>query len=187
MGFLGNWFLAAWDIVRGRKLSGIPGVDSFYSLKVTGADGADFDLAAVRGKVVLVVNTATGCGFAPQFSELEALQRRFGPSGFLVLGFPSNDFLGQEPKSDQEIKEFCQLTYDVSFPLMKKAPVGGREVQQTFQFLTTSPGHHGVVLWNFEKFLIDKKGRVVGRWRSAVKPLDAQITEAIERTLSEPA
>jgi glutathione peroxidase len=133
------------------------------------------------GQVLLVVNTASKCGFTPQYEGLEALQQRFGPSGFSVLGFPSNDFRGQEPGSEEQIQEFCTLTYGVKFPMFEKVHVTGPETTALYQRLQAatgvSPG------WNFHKYLVARDGRVVGNWPSKVKPDDPALVAAIEREL----
>jgi glutathione peroxidase len=133
------------------------------------------------GQVLLVVNTASKCGFTPQYEGLEALQQRFGPGGFSVLGFPSNDFRGQEPGSEEQIQEFCTLTYGVKFPMFEKVHVTGPETTALYQRLQAatgvSPG------WNFHKYLVARDGRVVGNWPSKVKPDDPALVAAIEREL----
>jgi len=137
------------------------------------------------GKVLLIVNTASKCGFTPQYEALEALQKQFGPQGFAVLGFPSNDFKGQEPGSEEQIQEFCTLTYGVKFPMYEKVHVTGPETTTLYQRLHdatgVSPG------WNFHKYLVSRDGRVVGNWPSKVKPDDPDLVAAIERELQAPA
>ena len=138
-----------------------------------------------RGQVLLVVNTASKCGFTPQYEGLEALQQRFAGKGFSVLGFPSNDFKGQEPGSEAEIQEFCTLTYGVKFPMYEKLHVTGAQTAPLYQRLQaatgTAPG------WNFHKYLVARDGRVVGNWPSKVKPDDPALVAAIERELKTPA
>lgn len=138
-----------------------------------------------KGSPILIVNTASRCGFAGQYDALEALHKRFGPHGLVVLGFPSNDFLNQEPGTDVEIESVCRLNHGVTFPLLPKASVSGSEKQPLFKFLTESgPSDlRGSVRWNFEKFLLDRGGRLVGRWRSYVSPRSGSIVRAIESTL----
>ncbi|WDJ96610.1 glutathione peroxidase [Xanthomonas campestris pv. incanae] len=137
------------------------------------------------GKVVMVVNTASKCGFTPQYEGLEALNQRFGSRGFTVLGFPSNDFQGQEPGSEKQIQEFCTLTYGVKFPMFEKVHVLGAQATPLYQRLTretgVAPG------WNFHKYLIGRNGHVVAQFPSKVKPDDAQVLAAIERELKAPA
>lgn len=137
------------------------------------------------GKVLLVVNTASKCGYTPQYEGLEALQQRYGANGFAVLGFPSNDFRGQEPGSEAEIQEFCTLTYGVKFPMYEKVHVTGPETTELYRRLRdatgVSPG------WNFHKYLVSRDGKVVGNWPSKVKPDDPALVAAIERELKAPA
>lgn len=140
-----------------------------------------------KGSPILVVNTATQCGFAGQYDALEEIHMKFGPQGLVVLGFPSNDFLGQEPGTDSEIESACRINHGVTFPLFSKASVKGPHKQPLFAFLTEhGPTElRGSVRWNFEKFLIDRQGRLVGRWRSYVRPESKGIVRAIERVLGE--
>jgi glutathione peroxidase len=142
-------------------------------------------LLPYRGNVVLVVNTASKCGFARQYDALEALYQRYAPRGLVVVGFPSNDFLGQEPGSDQEIESTCRLNHGVTFPLMPKASVKGMTKQPLFEFLTEHGPHdlRGSVKWNFEKFLLDREGHLIGRWRSYVSPDSRSLVSAIEGVL----
>lgn len=136
---------------------------------------------AYGGKVVLVVNTASKCGFTPQYEGLEALQKKYAAQGFTVLGFPSNDFMGQEPGSEAQIKEFCTLTYGVKFPMFEKVSVKGPEATSLYRELT---GATGVAPgWNFHKYLLARDGRVVANFSSKVKPDDAELVTAIEREL----
>ncbi len=137
------------------------------------------------GKVLLVVNTASKCGFTPQYEGLEALQQRYGASGFSVLGFPSNDFRGQEPGSEEQIQEFCTLTYGVKFPMYEKVVVTGADATPLYQRLRAATGVEPG--WNFHKYLVSRDGRVVGNWPSKVKPDDPALVAAIERELKAPA
>ena len=159
---------------------------SFFDLSATDIEGKTADMKRFQGKVLLVVNTASKCGYTEQYKGLQALQDKYGANGFTVLGFPSNDFGGQEPGSNGEIKKFCALKYAVTFPMFSKNPVKGNEKQPIYQFLTsTAPAEDsGEVKWNFEKFLISSNGKVVGRFRSSVAPEDFKITSQIEKYLS---
>ncbi|MDF2818852.1 MAG: vitamin transporter permease [Stenotrophomonas rhizophila] len=134
------------------------------------------------GKVLLVVNTASKCGFTPQYEALEGLQTRYAARGFSVLGFPSNDFKGQEPGSEKEIQEFCTLTYGVKFPMFQKVQVTGTDATPLYQRLTAATGV--APGWNFHKYLLSRDGRVVAQFSSKVKPDDKQLVAAIERELS---
>ncbi len=134
------------------------------------------------GKVLLVVNTASKCGFTPQYEGLEALQRSYAARGFSVLGFPSNDFKGQEPGDEAQIQEFCTLTYGVKFPMFQKVQVTGAQATPLYQRLTAATGV--APGWNFHKYLIARDGRVVAQFPSRTKPDDAALVAAIERELS---
>ncbi len=138
-----------------------------------------------KGEVMLLVNTASKCGFASQYDALEELYQRYRERGFVVIGFPSNDFMGQEPKGDAEIQSSCRINHGVTFPLMPKGVVRGKERQPVFAFLTEEgPAElRGPVRWNFEKFLLDREGFLVGRWRSYVTPESASIRRGIESLL----
>ena len=153
---------------------------------VTGADGQPVDLSAYAGKVLLIVNTASKCGFTPQYAGLEALQRRFADKGFAVLGFPCNQFGAQEPGDAEEIRNFCSLTYDVTFPMFAKVDVNGETAVPLYETLRSVPDSAGVagdVQWNFEKFLVAPSGEVVGRYRPQVEPESAELIAAIEAVL----
>ncbi len=134
------------------------------------------------GKVLLVVNTASKCGFTPQYEGLEALQQKYSARGFSVLGFPSNDFKGQEPGSEAQIQEFCTLTYGVKFPMFQKVQVTGKDATPLYQRLAAATGVEPG--WNFHKYLVARDGRVVAQFPSKVKPDDAGLVAAIERELS---
>lgn len=157
----------------------------FYALSAENIDGLKQPLSTYAGKVTLVVNTASECGYTPQYKDLEALYRKYKDKGLVVLGFPSNDFGGQEPGSNAEIKKFCTMKYKVSFPMFSKNPVKGPEKQPTFAYLTekANPSLKGEVDWNFEKFLINKKGELVGRYKSKVSPTSNEIETAIVTAL----
>jgi glutathione peroxidase len=145
------------------------------SIPVTAADGSQTDLSAHKGKVLLVVNVASKCGFTPQYEGLEALHRRYGDKGFEVLGFPCNQFGAQEPGNAEEIASFCSLTYDVSFPLLGKIDVNGKDAAPIYRHLKSeAPGLHGseAIKWNFTKFLVDRSGKVVKRYAPQTKPED---------------
>jgi glutathione peroxidase len=134
------------------------------------------------GKVLLVVNTASKCGFTPQYEGLEALQKKYAARGFSVLGFPSNDFKGQEPGSEKDIQDFCTLTYGVKFPMFQKVQVTGDDATPLYQRLTAATGV--APGWNFHKYLVSRDGKVVAQFPSKVKPDDAELVKAIERELS---
>jgi glutathione peroxidase len=138
-----------------------------------------------QGSALLIVNTATKCGFASQYDALEGLYQKYRERGLVVLGFPSNDFLSQEPGNDEEIQATCRINHGVTFPLLPKAPVTGSDRQPVFTFLTEHGASDlkGAVRWNFEKFLIDKHGHLRGRWRSYVSPTSRSVIRAVESVL----
>ena len=144
-------------------------------IPVTAADGSQTDLSAYKGKVLLVVNTASKCGFTPQYEGLEELQKAYSERGFSVLGFPCNQFGAQEPGNAEEIANFCSLTYDVTFPLLGKIDVNGPKAAPLYQHLKKeAPGVLGseAIKWNFTKFLVDRSGKVVKRYAPQTKPED---------------
>lgn len=159
--------------------------DNIYALQAKSIDGKSVSLEQYKGKVALIVNTASKCGFTPQYKALQALYDKYKDSGFVVLGFPSNDFLRQEPGGNAEIKKFCELRYGVTFPLFEKGPVKGKDTQPVFKHLKSTPigGKDGEIGWNFTKFLIDQDGRVAARFGSMTKPDSAKITSKIEALL----
>jgi len=171
------------------KPSGPAGmVDSpFYELKVTSIEGETEELSKYRGKVVLIVNTASKCGFTIQYADLQKLYDRFRERGLVVLGFPSNDFANQEPDSNKKIQEFCRVKFGVSFPMYERGHVKGGEIQPLFKLLTEKSGddYKGEVGWNFEKFLIDRKGALRGRFGSFSNPQCQSIVAKIEELLAE--
>ena len=155
---------------------------SFYDLKTLSLDGRPADLAQYRGKVSLVVNVASKCGYTPQYEGLEKLQRELKGKGFNVLGFPSNDFGGQEPGTAQEIATFCRLTYDVTFPMFEKVVTRkGADQSPIYRFLGQSGN---LPAWNFSKYVIDKQGRIVAFFPSEVTPDDPALRAAIGRALA---
>jgi glutathione peroxidase len=147
-------------------------------------DGADVDLGSYQGKVVLVVNVASRCGATPQYKGLQALYEKYKDKGFVVLGFPANDFGAQEPGSDDQIKEFCTSKYDVSFPMFSKITVKGVGKPKLYEVLTETADPAGEIGWNFEKFLIGKDGKVAGRFKTRVSPDDSELVAAIEAALA---
>ncbi|MFF2276351.1 glutathione peroxidase [Agromyces sp. NPDC058126] len=156
-------------------------------IPLTTIDGDAVTLADYADEVVMVVNVASKCGLTPQYTKLEELQREYGDRGFTVLGFPCNQFAGQEPGEASDIKEFCSMTYGVSFPLMEKTKVNGRNRHPLYEVLTKvedARGKAGRVKWNFEKFVIQPDGEVV-RFRPTTEPDDPEIIATIERGISE--
>jgi glutathione peroxidase len=154
---------------------------SFYDLKTSYLDGKPADLGVFRGKVTLAVNVASKCGFTPQYEGLEKLNRELAGKGFAVLGFPSNDFGGQEPGTAKEIADFCRLTYDVTFPMFSKLVTKpGSEQSPIYKFLGTS-GH--LPAWNFSKYVIGKDGRIIAFFPSDVTPESPELRRAITKAL----
>ncbi|MFI5609642.1 glutathione peroxidase [Amycolatopsis sp. NPDC051903] len=148
--------------------------------------GEDTTLGALGGKALLLVNVASKCGLTPQYTGLERLQERFGDKGFSVVGFPCNQFAGQEPGTAEEIRTFCSTTYGVTFPLMEKIDVNGEDRHPLYTSLTANTdadGEAGDVQWNFEKFLINADGEVAGRFRPRTEPEDDAVVTAIEAVL----
>ncbi|WP_081111025.1 glutathione peroxidase [Bdellovibrio bacteriovorus] len=160
---------------------------NFFELSATSISGKKVNFSTYRGKVVLVVNTASQCGFTPQLKELEDMYKKYADRGFVVLAFPSNDFK-QEKGENTEVQKFAEKEYGVTFPLFDKAPVSGKDKQPVYQFLTEKKP--GVLFkdvgWNFEKFLINRRGEVIERWSSVTKPSSDSITNAVEKALAEP-
>lgn len=154
---------------------------------VNDIDGKPAELKQYAGKVLLIVNVASKCGFTPQYAGLEALYLKYKDKGLVVLGFPANDFLWQEPGSDQEIKQFCTLKYSVTFPMFAKITVKGKEMAPLYTFLTeqkAQPEGAGKISWNFNKFIIDRKGNVAYRFGSRATPEDPALIKALEDLLA---
>lgn len=145
--------------------------------------GEEKSLSEYRGKTVLVVNTASGCGFTRQYEGLQALHKKYSARGFAVLAFPANNFMGQEPGTDGEIRDFCSTKYKVTFPLFAKISVKGGEIAPLYAWLTHEGAHQGVIAWNFAKFLVGPTGEVAERFDPAVEPLDPEVVAAIEKLL----
>ncbi len=158
--------------------------DSIYDFKAVSINGEAADLASQQGKVMLIVNTASECGFTPQFKGLEQLWQDYGPQGFVVVGFPSNEFGGQDPGSNDEIASFCEMNYGVSFPMMGKIKVNGAEAHPLWKFLKgEKPGILGIeaIKWNFTKFLVGRDGTVLKRYAPNDAP--AKLRGDIEAAL----
>lgn len=158
---------------------------SIYDIAVKDIEGKDTTLAAYKGKVVLIVNVASHCGYTPQYKNLEAVYQKCKDQGFVVLGFPCNQFGGQEPGTNEEIKQFCTSKYDVTFPLFDKIDVNGANRHPLYVMLAgeTSP-FPGNIKWNFNKFLIGKDGKILKRFDSKVTPDSTEATEAITAALA---
>jgi glutathione peroxidase len=155
-----------------------------HDFSFTAIDGTALPLAAYRGRPVLLVNTASFCGFTPQYAELEALWRRYRGRGLVVIGVPSNDFGAQEPGSAQEIREFCEKSYAVDFPLTEKQTVVGAAAHPFFRWIAEELGEAGAPRWNFHKYLVAPDGSLAGAWPSAVRPSDGAILAELEPLLA---
>ncbi|MGN8225435.1 glutathione peroxidase [Gracilimonas sp. BCB1] len=159
---------------------------SLYDFTVQDIDGEEVSLEQYKGQVILVVNVASKCGYTPQYEGLQKIYEAYKDEGFVILGFPANNFNGQEPGTDQEIKQFCTLEYGVEFPMFSKVSVKGEDQAALFSYLTSLPNDDfdGEIKWNFEKFLIDKNGLLKRRFRSSVEPQSKPLVNAIEKELN---
>jgi glutathione peroxidase len=161
--------------------------NSVHDFTLNSIDGKPAPLSEYKGKVLLLVNVASKCGYTPQYAGLESLYRKYKDQGFVVIGFPANNFGAQEPGTNAEIKQFCSTKYNVSFPMYAKVSVKGSDTTPLYQFLTdksANPGRGGEIQWNFTKFLVDRDGKVVGRFEPAVTPDSPELTGAIEKALT---
>lgn len=153
---------------------------SVYDFKVTGLDGNPIDLSQYKGKKILIVNTASKCGYTPQYADLEKLYTTYKDK-LVIIGFPANNFAGQEPGTNKEISEFCTKNYGVTFPMSEKVDVKGDNIAPLFKYLTEEAKKLGVadpvIGWNFTKFLVDENGKLIAVFPSKVKPMDEQITK----------
>ncbi|MDX2129518.1 MAG: glutathione peroxidase [Chloroherpetonaceae bacterium] len=153
---------------------------SVYDIPVNTIEGKTSKLSEYKGKVILVVNVASECGYTPQYAELQSLYEAYGEKGLVVVGFPCNDFGGQEPGGSEEIKKFCSTNYKVTFPMYEKLSMQ----HPLYQYLTENAPEKGAVKWNFEKFLIGKDGKVLARFRSRVKPMSEEMKKSVEAALA---
>lgn len=152
------------------------------------ADGTPMPLNNYRGKVMVLVNVASRCGFTGQYAGLQRIFKKYEEQGFVVLGFPANDFMGQEPGTNEEIVSFCSLNYGVTFPIFAKISVKGRNQHELYRFLTnekTNPGFSDRISWNFNKFIVDRKGKVIARFGSMTGPENDELLATIEKALQE--
>ncbi|PIT99057.1 MAG: glutathione peroxidase [Bdellovibrionales bacterium CG10_big_fil_rev_8_21_14_0_10_45_34] len=174
--------LKGWQTAKNKEGQAIPA-----DLELTLLSGKKVQWSELEGRVKLIVNTASLCGFTPQLKDLQKLSADYGPKGLAVIGFPSNDFGKQEPGDSEEIGKFCEAQFQVRFPLLQKDHVRGRNKQEVYKYLTVKSGSalSGEVLWNFEKFLIDKNNLPVARARSWVKPYDKRLINKIEELLAQ--
>jgi len=159
---------------------------SIYDFTLNSITGQPVPLAQYKGKVVLLVNVASKCGYTPQYKGLEALYKKYEAQGFVILGFPANNFLWQEPGTNAEIQAFCSRNYNVTFPMFAKISVKGSDQAPLYQYLTdkkANPATGGGIGWNFTKFLVDRNGKIVARFDSSVEPESAEVRKAIEAAL----
>ena len=161
---------------------------SVLDFQVRDIDGKPVDLSRYKGEVLLIVNTASQCGYTPQYEGLESIYKKYKSRGFAVLAFPANEFGQQEPGTDSEIKSFCSSKYNVTFPLFAKIVVKGEGIHPLYQFLTdpeTNPRFAGAIPWNFTKFLVNRKGEVIARFEPQEKPSSEKVISTIEKALAE--
>ena len=157
-----------------------PVQNGIYNITMKTNAGDNKSLADYKGKILLIVNTASRCGFTPQLGSMEKLYQQYKDQGLEVLAFPANNFMGQEPGTDEEIKNFCFLKYKTTFPLFAKISVKGRDIHPLYQYLTEETDFPGSISWNFNKFLVDQHGNVVARFPSKIDPMAPQVTQKIE-------
>jgi glutathione peroxidase len=182
LGKLGTYLVFGVLLIMATSLFAASGI---YTFTLNSIDGKPAPLAEYKGKVVLLVNVASQCGYTPQYSALETIYEKYKDQGFVILGFPANNFGAQEPGTNEEIKTFCTRKYSVTFPMYSKISVKGADQAPLYAYLTkeTGPGITGDIKWNFTKFLVDRDGKVVQRFESAVTPDSKEVTSAIEKQL----
>jgi glutathione peroxidase len=179
-------FVKGRDANAGSNSFGKGTAKSVYDFTLKDAKGKDVKLEEFRGKVVMLVNVASKCGYTPQYDGLQKIYERYRDQGFTVLGFPANNFGAQEPGTNEEIQEFCRINYGVTFPVFSKISVKGDDKHPLYKYLTereTNPEFAGDIKWNFNKFLVGRDGRILARFDSGDKPEDAKVTQAIEQAL----
>lgn len=187
--FVGGLITACdFGLVSEATMSDAPKAKSVLDFTMKDIDGKDVKLKKYKGEVLLIVNTASKCGYTPQYEGLQTIYDEYKSQGFTILGFPANNFGGQEPGTESEIKEFCESKYKVKFPMFAKVSVKGEDQDELFKFLTskeTNPSFAGDISWNFNKFLVDRKGNVVARFSSKDSPESYAVKQAIEKYLKE--
>jgi glutathione peroxidase len=162
--------------------------ESIYDIGVTTMAGEEITLEKYKGKTILIVNTASKCGYTKQFDGLQELYEAYKDKGFVILGFPSNNFLHQDPGSNKEILQFCKLNYGVTFPMFEKISVKGEGMHPLYVYLTSEvsdPDFAGKITWNFNKFLISKDGQIIDRFKSGDRPMDSKITNAVVKAIGQ--
>lgn len=188
--FLISFWVCVLGIILVLAVGAVKGVSqnarNVYSFEMKNIDGKNVSLADYKGKVLLIVNVASKCGYTPQYKALEQIYEKYKDQGFVILGFPANNFHSQEPGTDAEIKQFCTVNYNVQFPMFSKISVIGDDIHPLYKYLTSKesdPEFPGKIRWNFEKFLIDRKGNVIARFPSATPPDDMTVISAIDKAL----
>jgi glutathione peroxidase len=182
--------LITMDTACNRNDDGLQQDASALRFKMTSLEGEEIDLARYQGKVVMIVNVASKCGYTPQYQQLQQLHEKYSERGLAILGFPCNQFLWQEPGSSSQIREFCSVKYGVTFDMFAKVDVKGKNACELYKFLTsidTKPQKAGKVFWNFEKFVLDRNGRVVARFGTSTRPDAPEVIQIIERELNKQA
>ena len=177
---------ASLAVTRGNKGGAKMTEKSILEFTLKNIDGQEVKLGDYSGKVLLLVNVASKCGYTPQYEGLESIYRKYKDRGFVVMGFPANNFLGQEPGTNEEIKTFCMTRYNVTFPMFSKISVKGANIHPLYRFLTskeTNPEFGGDISWNFNKFLVDRRGKIVDRFGTREKPESEKVAQAIEKAL----
>lgn len=179
--------LGFFGVMGAGPLSARAAEKGFHDFQVNAISGESVPLSRYKGKAVLVVNTASRCGYTPQYQGLQSIYHRYHEKGFEILAFPSNDFMSQEPGTGTEIKKFCETKYHVTFPLFEKNPVSGVAKQPLYAWMVKNEPKakygQSEVGWNFEKFLISKEGKVLARWRSSTDPESVEVIQAIESAI----
>ncbi len=184
-GMLGVGGILAHKVCRAKKMNAIAAESpiDYLDLDLETIDGNMVKLSDYHGKVLLLVNTASKCGFTKQYAGLQELYEKYKDRGLVVIGFPANNFLGQEPGSNDEIATFCETNYGVTFPMMAKISVKGKDIHPLYQYLTTQSPYTGDISWNFNKFLLNREGQVINRFGSKQTPMGEDITKAVESAL----
>jgi glutathione peroxidase len=189
MGIRLNWTSRAQVLALLILLTGATmfAASSIYDFVLPSIDGKPLPLSGFKGKVILIVNVASRCGYTPQYSALESIYEKYKDQGFVILGFPANNFGGQEPGTNAEIKTFCSTKYNVTFPIYSKVSVKGDDQTPLYGYLTAqaNPSFAGDIKWNFTKFLVDRRGKVVERFEPATTPDSPEVIAAIEKYLKQ--
>jgi glutathione peroxidase len=171
-------------VITSVILAPLPATGSIYDFKVSNIEGKDVKLSKFKGKVLLIVNVASKCGLTPQYSALEELYGKYKSKGLVVMGFPANNFGGQEPGSNEEIKEFCTGNYNVTFPMFSKVSVKGPDTTPLYKWLLESTTNHADIEWNFAKFVVSRDGQTVTRFSPRQTPMSAELVKVVEAELA---